>query len=162
MIHDPRTHDPAYKYIDRAIKLLPFNREKSITTGFSTKDLANYVRCVSGTLHNLAGALYQGGKYGAAIGFLVDGCKLGQKALSMHRSVPQNVKNPSSDDDDEVTATNQREADGWRQLEEQLYRRWELLGVCYAKIGDRKVSRNPSIAVYTELDVLLECLCCFY
>jgi separase len=28
---------------------------------------------------------------------------------------------------------------GWKQLREQLYCRWELLGVCYSKIGDRKV-----------------------
>jgi len=27
----------------------------------------------------------------------------------------------------------------WDQLEEQLYRRWELLAVCYSNNGDRKV-----------------------
>ncbi|KAF8623833.1 hypothetical protein AX15_006159 [Amanita polypyramis BW_CC] len=142
VVHDPRSHVLAYKYIDKAIKLLRFNQEGSnIITGLSRKDLANYVRCISGTLYNLAGSLYQDGKYGAAIGFLVDGCKLGRKALSMHPSIPQKVKNSDSDtsrDDNEAIAVDQREADGWRQLEEQLYRRWELLGVCYSKIGDRK------------------------
>lgn len=29
--------------------------------------------------------------------------------------------------------------DGWKQLTDQISRRWELLGVCYSKIGDRKV-----------------------
>ena len=29
--------------------------------------------------------------------------------------------------------------EAWAQLEEQLWRRWELLGVCHAKTGDRKV-----------------------
>ena len=28
----------------------------------------------------------------------------------------------------------------WSTLEEQLYRRWEILAVCHSKTGDRKVS----------------------
>ena len=30
--------------------------------------------------------------------------------------------------------------ENWTTLEHQLYRRWELLAVCYLKIGDRQVS----------------------
>ena len=36
-----------------------------------------------------------------------------------------------------------REKEGWKQLEETLFRRWELLGICYMKIGDKKVIRSP-------------------
>jgi separase len=42
-------------------------------------------------------------------------------------------------EDEKGEERREKAAEGWRQLEEQLYRRWELLGVCYSKIGDRKV-----------------------
>lgn len=35
--------------------------------------------------------------------------------------------------------------EGWKQLEEQLFRRYELLGVSYLKIGDRKVAFPRSV-----------------
>jgi separase len=92
----------------------------------SSVDAANFLRCVSGAFHNLAGTLYQAGKHGAAIGFLQDACSLGMKALNMRQTTTANPINKKADE-------------GWTQLEEQLYRRWELLGVCYSKIGDRKV-----------------------
>jgi separase len=100
-------------------------------------NISNYVRCVSGSFHNLAGTLYQAGRHGAAIGFLVNGCNLGQEALSLH--VAELLKDSNSNGSRESNAADRRETDGWKQLEEQLYRRWELLGVCYVKIGDRKV-----------------------
>ncbi|KAF8623369.1 hypothetical protein AX17_007447 [Amanita inopinata Kibby_2008] len=134
---DPRTHDAAYKYLNRAVELLGLGLETSTTLG--SKELANYVRCLSGTFHNLAGLLYQTGRYGAAVGFLTDGCKLGKNALGMHFDAVK--ANETRDKDGKASAVDEtelREAEGWRQLEEQLYRRWELLGVCYAKIGDRK------------------------
>ncbi|KAG1717162.1 hypothetical protein EDB19DRAFT_1941531, partial [Suillus lakei] len=30
--------------------------------------------------------------------------------------------------------------EGWKQLEEQMFRRWELFAVCYSKMGDRKLT----------------------
>ena len=51
-------------------------------------------------------------------------------------------KDGVSDGSCESNTTDQREMEGWKQLEEQLYRRWELLGVCYVKFGDRKVCVN--------------------
>ncbi|KAF8075942.1 cysteine peptidase C50 [Lyophyllum atratum] len=57
-----------------------------------------------------AGTLYQAGRHGGAIGFLKD-------ALRRNAGMIE---------------------EGWKQLEEQLYRRWELLGVCFSKLGDRK------------------------
>jgi separase len=65
--------------------------------------------------------LYQGRKHGLAVRFLKQGCARGVKARNMHH-----VGRMSEDG-------------GWKQLREQLYRRWELLGVCYSKIGDCKV-----------------------
>jgi separase len=65
--------------------------------------------------------LYQGRKHGLAVQFLKQGCALGVKAQNMHH-----IGGMSEDG-------------GWKQLREQLYHRWELLGVCYLKIGDRKV-----------------------
>ena len=85
-------------------------------------DMANYMRCVSGAFYNLAGTLFQATRYGAAVPFLKESCALGGKALRLPRPVSKsaNVKE-------------------WQQLEEQLFRRWELLGACYQKNGDRKV-----------------------
>lgn len=75
----------------------------------------------------LAGTLYQSSKYGGAARFLKEGCSLGARALHMRAGLIQ--------DDTE----DGEQAEGWKQLEEQMFRRWELLAVCYSKIGDRKV-----------------------
>ncbi|KAJ7775022.1 cysteine peptidase C50 [Mycena metata] len=116
-VQDPRTHGLPYTFLKRAAAFLDIEFDDVAV------DKATYARCTSGAFHNLAGTLYQGGKYGMAIRYLEDGCTLGRKALEMHSSAgkdePKNVE-------------------GWRQLEEQLWRRWELLGVCCSKIGDRK------------------------
>jgi separase len=82
--------------------------------------MANYTRCVSGAFYNVAGSLYQATRYGAAVPFLKESCVLGRKALCLPRQVSINDKE-------------------WQQLEEQLFRRWELLAACYSKNGDRKV-----------------------
>ena len=147
-MQDPRTHDPSFKYLERGLKLLRLDQEKG-NNGIGV-NTANYVRCVSGTFHNLAGTLYQAGRHGAAIGFLVNGCKLGQEALSLR--VVGLHKDSDSNGSGESTAADQRETDGWKQVEEQLYRRWELLGVCYVKIGDRKV--RMSVKGWTFLDLM--------
>ncbi|CAK5277632.1 unnamed protein product [Mycena citricolor] len=89
----------------------------------ATERKANYARCVSGAFHNLAGTLYNATKYGAAIPFLEDGCKLGGNARELRRQ--EQIKDDKN-------------ADGWKQLDEQLWRRWELLGVCFSKLGNRR------------------------
>ncbi|KAJ7172324.1 cysteine peptidase C50 [Mycena filopes] len=111
-VQDPQTHGPPYTFLKRASAFL------DIDFYDTAADKATYARCISGAFHNLAGTLYQGGKHGVAIRYLEDGCALGRKALEMH--------------------SGNKTGDGWRQLEEQLWRRWELLGVCCSKIGDRK------------------------
>jgi len=85
-------------------------------------DMANYTRCVSGAFYNIAGSLYQATRYGAAVPFLKESCVLGSKALRLPRPVSKSI--------------NEKE---WQQLDEQLFRRWELLAACYSKNGDRRV-----------------------
>lgn len=116
-VGDPRTYITAYDYLERAMVLLGVKDESNSPL----PRLANHIRCLSGAFHNAAGALYQAGKYGSAIGFLKDGCRLGSVALTMWKS----SKTPSKE--------------GWKQLGDQLHRRWQLLAVCYTKIEDRKV-----------------------
>ena len=108
--------------------------------------MANYMRCVSGAFYNLAGSLFQATRYGAAVPFLKESCALGGKALRLPRTISKSA--------------NDKE---WEQLEEQLFRRWELLAACYLKNGDRKVGYlhfiRPFLA-YSPKDVSLELLPC--
>ena len=131
-VMDPRTFIPAFELLSQASSILnaiplgdssvsPLTREKL--------DITNYVRCISGAFYNLAGILYQGTRYGNAVPFLLESCTLGEKALSLPRP-PLESK-----------AEGRRKE--WQQLEEQLFRRWELLGVCYSKNGDRRVCPFP-------------------
>ncbi|KAH7913084.1 peptidase family C50-domain-containing protein [Hygrophoropsis aurantiaca] len=114
--------------------------------GISPTTQANYIRCISGAYHNLAGTLYQSGKYGTAIRFLEEGCRLGARALTLRSctaalGTPEVPKKEDEEPGNETARENSdrtREKEGWRQLEEQLYRRWELLGVCHSKIGNRR------------------------
>jgi separase len=75
-VADPRTHDAAYDHLERPV-VIPKPSESG------SADIPNYVRCVSGVFHNLAGTLYEGGKHGLAVRFLKQGCALGVKALNM-------------------------------------------------------------------------------
>lgn len=99
----------------------------------TTATLANYTRCVAGAFHNIAGTLCQADRISHAVSFLNEGCELGKLALEMHRVA---VEDAGLDKQEEGV----RDKEGWMQLEEQLWHRWEILGVCQAKTGDRKVS----------------------
>ncbi|TFK38240.1 cysteine peptidase C50 [Crucibulum laeve] len=129
-ISDPRTYVPAYEYLSQAASILDF-----ITpSAHADVDISNYMRCVSGAFYNLAGSLYQGTRYGAAVPVLREACVLGGKALAQRKG--HVVKG--------------KDEEGWKQLEEQLYRRWELLGVCYSKNGDRKNAYSAFVrCIYT-------------
>ena len=77
--------------------------------------------------------------------FLKEGCLLSVRALQLRAGATQ--------DDSE---DGERE-EGWKQLEEQMFRRWELLAVCYSKMGDRKVNictclmRNANVSVIAHV-----------
>ncbi|KZT09299.1 uncharacterized protein LAESUDRAFT_696004 [Laetiporus sulphureus 93-53] len=95
--------------------------------------IANSIRCIAGAFHNVAGVLYHADRFSHAVRFLIESCELGRMALRMHYS--SRSSKVGEDGDDEV----------WAQLEEQLWRRWELLGVCQAKTGDRKLAYQAFI-----------------
>ncbi|KAL0578391.1 separin protein [Marasmius crinis-equi] len=118
-ISDPRTYTTAYDYLDRAVQIL------DAPEADRPSELATYLRCTSGAFHNLGGILYQGGRYGSAIPYLKESCRLGARAIDIEHA-------RKGDDTDEV----------WMQLEEQLWRRWQLLAICYTKIGDRRAAFN--------------------
>lgn len=99
-------------------------------------DIANYLRCISGAWYNLAGSLFQAGRYGATVPFLKESCEIGVMALEER----EKQRTRASTDAAEVDSDD-RNAEAFKQLEESLYRRWELLAMCHSKVGDRKVSR---------------------
>lgn len=101
-------------------------------TPATTATLANYTRCVAGAFHNIAGTLCQADRISHAVRFLNEGCTLGKLALEMHRVAVEDARGDAQDG-------GVRDKEGWKQLEEQLWHRWEILGVCQAKTGDRKV-----------------------
>ncbi|KAF9003465.1 hypothetical protein BDZ89DRAFT_1095795 [Hymenopellis radicata] len=113
----PRTCITSHNTLSRAVVILDAGRG-----GVQPSEEANFWRCVSGAFHNLGGQLYQSGKHGSAISFLDDGCRLATKALHLFKSTSVVPDDPEP----------------WNQLSNQLYRRWQLLALCCAKIGDRK------------------------
>ena len=67
--------------------------------------------------------------------FLKEGCKLGGMAIEMRLGGIDGGEGE----------------EGWKSLSDQLYRRWELLGICHLKIGDRGVG-------YLILSFMFYCL----
>lgn len=135
-VQDPRTFVPAFDYLSTAATILDSIPEDSFLAEPDNEivDVANYTRCVSGAFYNVAGSLYQATRYGNAVPFLKESCALGSKALHLRRPVSK--------------SKNEKE---WQQLEEQLFRRWELLAVCYSKNGDRKVGVLGLVSTITHL-----------
>ena len=84
-------------------------------------DIAPFTLALYATLHNLASSLYNADEYAGAIKFLNAGCVVGTVAVAQS-AAGKAGENPGS-----------------QQLESQLWKRWELLGVCFMKIGDRRV-----------------------
>ena len=87
-------------------------------------DFANLARCISGSAYNCAGAIYKAGFGAEAIGFLVMACEVGREALK------------------EVGEKFVGENEFWVALREGLSKRWELLGSCWSKKGDKVVSEG--------------------
>jgi len=95
---------------------------------------SEYLRCISGAYHTIGATLCQAERFGGAARFLQQACELGASAVSGTRL---------QDDGRDKQRTN---------LLQNLYRRWEMLGVCYLRIGDRKV-RNSNFCH----DISLNC-----
>ncbi|KAF7294812.1 Cysteine peptidase C50 [Mycena indigotica] len=123
-IRDPLSYETSYSFLQRAAALLETNDPETLAK-------ANYIRCISGAFHNIAGTLYQAEKYAGASRFLHDGCRLGEQAFDMYSRTRGTESTKMSE--------------GWLQLEEQLWRRYELLAVCCSKIGDRKLALKSFI-----------------
>jgi separase len=156
---NPVLTDAAYDLLFRAARLLGFQLTNdheyphtiSPPPSVVEEAFANFVRCLSGAFHSLGGTLYQSGKYGSAIRFLRRGCPLGVVALRLRRNC--NSKSLSNAQEQQQAAGS-KETESWEQLHDQLSRRWELLGVCCSKIGDRQVGQSLNLPSNTLLDPL--------
>ena len=145
--NNPILTDSAYDLLSRAASLLGFrladNQEcpDSISPPPSVTEegFANFVRCLSSAFHSLGGTLYQAGKYGSAIRFVRRGCRIGAVARRLRKDRDAKILDKTQ----KVAAG--KEAEGWGQLRDQLSRRWELLGVCCSKIGDRQVGLSLTL-----------------
>ena len=124
-----QTHDRAYGYLQLALTIAHTSPDDG--GNVPDTDLSSLVRCISGAFFNIAGSLYKAQQYASAVRFLKDATQLGDEALKLRQ-----VKSTAQDEGDNVD----RENTAWQQLESLLYKRWELLGVCFLKIGDRKAS----------------------
>ncbi|KAF9225675.1 hypothetical protein BS17DRAFT_749997 [Gyrodon lividus] len=124
------SYTPALHYLDRAVTAVSV-----ASPSIAVVEAATLLRCTSGALHNLGGTLYAAARLGGAVRFLKEGCIVGRKALLLRATTHVEEQDRESD----------REKDGWKQLEQQLFRRYELLGVCHSKIGDRKLAYEAFI-----------------
>jgi separase len=157
--NNPVLTDAAYDILFRAARLLGFqltNDHEYPHTNFpppsvTEEAFANFVRCLSGAFHSLGGTLYQAGKYGSAIRFLRRGCPMGAVALRLRRIF--DAKTPDNAQKQQKGAGS-KETESWGQLHDQLSRRWELLGVCCSKIGDRQVGQSSNLPSNTVLEPL--------
>ncbi|KAI9509013.1 peptidase family C50-domain-containing protein [Russula earlei] len=158
--NNPVLTDSAYDILSRAARLLGFQSNDdhecphtiSPPPSVTEHAFANFVRCLSGAFHTLGGTLYQAGKYGSAIRFIRRGCLMGAVALRLRKSceimVQDNAEEPQ-------TEANGKDIQGWGQLRDQHSRRWELLGVCLSKIGDRLVGLTMNLHYSLEPFVFL-------
>ena len=153
--NNPVLTDAAYDLLARAAHLLglqlendnhEYQRAISNLPSANEETFANYFRCLSGAFHSLGATLYQAGKYGTAIRFLRQGCLVGRVALQLHGNHTERIR---GDDQEPRKAASGKETEGWENLRGHLSRRWELLGVCYSKIGDRQV--GPVLSLQSPL-----------
>jgi separase len=144
-ISKPETHQTSFKILLRAMNLpaLGLKGFLDIPSSFASSDdgntdlstRLNYQRCVSSAFHNMGAALYQASKFAAASRFVKLGSQIGSYALGsyyaagIHKSVDSEKRKL------------------WTQLEDQIYLRWDLLGSCCIKTGERQVSCHPEIQV---------------
>ncbi|KDQ13324.1 hypothetical protein BOTBODRAFT_133563 [Botryobasidium botryosum FD-172 SS1] len=88
---------------------------------------AELMRVVSNAYYVCGVGLYKDGKGGSAIAFLKVSCSLGKRALEMARA-------------SNVGGDGEAEGNTWSSHRDLMSKRWELLGVCAAKSGERKLA----------------------
>lgn len=135
-VSDPRTYGNAYDLLERAVKILSLSIDGN---GFpspenTSKDHSDFIRCTSGAFYNIGGTIYQAGRYSSAIPFLKEACRLGEAALHVYEE-------QGGEDRTEKDVKH----NPWIQLKDQVWRRFQLLAVCYVKIGDRRVSDSRCV-----------------
>jgi len=141
-IADPASQDVAYDFLSCAARVLNttlvddhhITDNKAVPASIDETSYSNFVRCTSGAFHNVAGTLYQAGKHGSTVRFLRQSCALGNLASTLGKKTETRTLKDDSDTEQEE---GHKYRDAWKQLEDQLPRRWELR---YSKIGHRKVS----------------------
>lgn len=126
VLSDLNTYDSAFRWLERGWNFFQDGRTDGPV-------FANHLRILSGAFYSLAGTLYRSGQYASASRFLERGCAAGTKALHARRLQISASTDENLDKDQEA----------WTALEEGLYKRWEVLGVCHSKTGDRKVMLTP-------------------
>ncbi|PCH34363.1 hypothetical protein WOLCODRAFT_95323 [Wolfiporia cocos MD-104 SS10] len=167
-VRDPSSYASAWGYLQRAKALVSDSRPESGLEDRSRNECtdttsenvysklrctsfpqllahANYTRCVAGAFHNIAGTLYQAERYSHAVRFLEEGCAMGTTALAAYHGIGRTSGSKTGEKHD-AEETREKESESWRHLEEHLWRRWELLGVCQAKTSDRKLAYDAFIA----------------
>ncbi|KAJ3742013.1 cysteine peptidase C50 [Lentinula detonsa] len=139
---DAKTYDTAYDLLARATNILSLSshendsslRSPSVLPSSFTSSTGrpDFIRCTSGAFYNLGGTLYQAGRYSSAIPFLKEGCRLAIAAL-----VECNTDETQFDQTDKLNP--------WSQMKGQLWRRFQLLAVCFLNIGDRRAAFNSFV-----------------
>ena len=131
VLNNPDSYAVSRAHLARAAALL--GDAPASASSVSSLALANYTRCVSAVYNSLGSQLQRSGRHDHTVPFVDEGCRLGQRALQMYRAA---MREGATD----VEGEDKGKEDTWKMLEQQLHRRWELLGVCHVKTGDRKVS----------------------
>ena len=140
--NNPVVTDTAYDLLARAACLLGLRLDNDsyeylpTSPSANEESFANFIRCLSNAFHSLGATLYQAGKYGTSIRFLRQGCRAGRVALHLYGNYTERDQGGAQEP---RKVLSRKEAEGWENLRGHLTRRWELLGVCYSKIGDRQV-----------------------
>ena len=144
-LQNANTCDDAYIYLTKAEEAIQAY-SSSTEDEIAEKNVATYLRCTSGAYFNVAGSLYKGEKYGLAIRFLKRACPLAEASLEKYEIATSKTATKDPKGKKEQTDGNEdKDQDVWAAHKAQLYKRWELLGVCYGKLPDRKVGTPVAI-----------------
>lgn len=119
-----QTHPTCLAYLDRAYRVVS-------SPLLLSEDRAKLKRFISGTAYHFGGKIYKEGRPVDGLDLLRVGCIVAQEAVSDWKA-----RLVASEDDGAVT---EGKDDQWRTLEEDLGKRWELLGTILLKKDNKKV-----------------------